>query len=315
MEPVITRMNMPPLKERPAWASSTIHPGLAAPWSRPRGMGRQIHRVGAVLWRAVKKFLWIDAAQWAGAFAFNAFFALFPVMILFVTIASSFIGRDRAATEIIAYVESYVPLSGEMQHQIFDAIAGVIKAREQAGVIALLMLVWVALQLFTTLICAINRAWGVEVHNWWRLPMKSLVMLGIPAGAVLLGIAVPVLMRITKGWLFPVDDFSAWVYGMGSSFFPWLVVFFGLSLFYKLAPRRPTRFGEVWTGALCATLLLRASESLFVIYLKDFATLNAVYGTFGGIMALLLWIYLSGCIFIFGACLCASQAESARKAG
>ena len=86
------------------------------------------------------------------------------------------------------------------------------------------------------------------------------------------------------------------------------MVFFGLSLFYRLAPRRPTRFAEVWAAALCATVLLRAGESLFVIYLKNFATLNAVYGAFGGIMALLLWIYLSGCVFIFGACLCAGQA-------
>jgi len=65
----------------------------------------------------------------------------------------------------------------------------------------------------------------------------------------------------------------------------------------------------VWAAALCATVLLQAAESLFVIYLKNFATLNAVYGAFGGIMALLLWIYLSGCIFICGACLCAAQAE------
>ena len=50
--------------------------------------------------------------------------------------------------------------------------------------------------------------------------------------------------------------------------------------------------------------------NLFVIYLGHFATLNAVYGAFGGIMALLLWIYLSGCVFIFGACLCAGQAEA-----
>ena len=87
------------------------------------------------------------------------------------------------------------------------------------------------------------------------------------------------------------------------------MVFFGLSLFYRLAPRRPTRFAEVWAAALCATILLRVGESLFVIYLQDFATLNAVYGAFGGIMAMLLWIYLSGCVFIFGACLCAGQAE------
>jgi Ca2+-transporting ATPase len=46
-----------------------------------------------------------------------------------------------------------------------------------------------------------------------------------------------------------------------------------------------------------------------VIYLKNFATLNAVYGAFGGTMALLLWIYLSGCIIIFGACLCAARTE------
>jgi Ca2+-transporting ATPase len=54
---------------------------------------------------------------------------------------------------------------------------------------------------------------------------------------------------------------------------------------------------------------MQAAESLFEIYLKNFATLNAVYGAFGGIMALQLWIYLSGCIFIFGACLCGVQVE------
>ena len=127
--------------------------------------------------------------------------------------------------------------------------------------------------------------------------------------SVLLAVAVPVLAKMAKDWLFPVHDFSSWVYALGSFFIPLLVVFLSLSLFYRLAPRRPTRFAEVWFAALCATALLQAAESLFVIYLKNFATLNAVYGAFGGIMALLLWIYLSGCIFIFGACLCAAQAE------
>jgi Ca2+-transporting ATPase len=90
---------------------------------------------------------------------------------------------------------------------------------------------------------------------------------------------------------------------------PLLAVFIGLSLFYRLAPRPPTRLAQVWAAALCATVLLRVAESLFVIYIKNFATLNAVYGAFGGMMALLLWIYFSGCILIFGACLCAAQAE------
>ena len=276
----------------------------------PSRLGLETRRVWVILCLAVKKFLRIDGAHWAGAFAFNAFFSLFPLMVLLVSIASSFVDRNRAGKEVIAYMEGYVPINGEMQRQIFHTIAGVIKARQQASAVVCLILVWAALQCFTTLICATNRAWGTTVYNWWRLPLKSLVLLGITAGALLLGMAVPVLMKMANGWLFPVHDFRSWVYGLGSFFIPLLVVFFSLSLFYRLAPRRPTRFAEVWAAALCATVLLRAGESLFVIYLKDFATLNAVYGALGGIMALLLWIYLSGCVFIFGACLCAGQAEA-----
>ena len=275
----------------------------------PSRLNQKTCRVWAILCLAINKFLRIDGAQWAGAFAFNAFFSLFPLIVLFVTFASAFIDRDRTGKEIIAYMESYVPIRGEMQSYIFDTIAGVVKARGQVGVVAFLILVWVALQCFATLICATNRAWGTVMHNWRRLPLKSLMLLGITVGAVLLGMAVPVLMRMAEGWLFPVPDFHSWVYGLGSFFIPLLVVFFGLSLFYRLAPRRPTQFAQVWAAALCATVLLQAAESLFVVYLKNFATLNAVYGAFGGIMALLLWIYLSGCIFIFGACLCAAQAE------
>lgn len=263
----------------------------------------------AILRLAVNKFLKIDGGQWAGAFAFNAFFSLFPLMILIVTIASFTVDQASAGKEVVAYIEGYVPLSLEMQRYIFDTIAGVINAREQAGVVALLLLLWTAVQCFTTLICATNNAWGTEVSNWWRLPLKSLALLGIMVGAILLGITAPVLMSTAKNLLFPLYDFHSWMYWLGSLFVPSLVLFFGLSMFYMLAPRQSRRFAEVWFAALCVTVLLRANETLFVVYLNDFATFNAVYGAFGGIMALLLWIYISGYFFIFGACLSASQTE------
>ena len=268
-----------------------------------------IRRAWTVLGFAGKKFADIGGIQLAGAFAFNAFFSLFPLMILLVTVVSTFVDRDIAGREVIAAMEGYVPISGEMQQYIFSAIAGVINTRDKASTVASLALAWTALQCFATLIVATNRAWGSTAHNWWRLPLKSLVLLGSTVGAVLLGMAVPVLMRVTKSWLFPLYEYRTWVYGLFSYILPSVVVFSGLVLFYRFAPSRPTRFVEVWAAALCATVLLRAGENLFIVYLKDYATLNAVYGTFGGIMALLLWIYLSGAVFIFGACLCAGQAE------
>jgi YihY family inner membrane protein len=259
---------------------------------------------------AAKKFSRIDGAQWAAAFAHYAFFSLFPLIVLLIAIASVFIGRARAGTEIIANIETYIPIGGERQSYIFDTIAGVAKARGKAGVVAFLMLGWAAMGFFATLIRATNRAWGAEAHRWWRLPLKSLALLVIMVSAVVLGIAVPLLAKIAEDWLVPVSDFGSWVYALGRLFVPLLAVFLSLSYFYRLAPRRTTSFAEVWVAALCATALLRVAESLFAIYLKHFATLNAVYGAFGGIRALLLWIYLSGCIFIFGACLCAAQAET-----
>lgn len=257
---------------------------------------------------ATTKFFQIDGAQWAGSFAFHAFFSLFPLMVLLVTIVTIFVDQERAATEIIAYAETYVPIGGNMQGYIFDTIAGVINARAKAGAAAFFILNWVTLQLFTTLISATNRAWGVAPYSWWQRPLKSLLLLWITAGVVLLSTGALILVQMANDWLL----FRAGVYVLGSSFIPLLVVFFGLSLFYRLAPRQPTRFSEVWAAALCTTVLLLVAEGLFVIYLKHFATLNAVYGAFGGIMALLLWIYLSGIIFIFGACLCAAQAEQKR---
>ncbi|OGJ84781.1 MAG: hypothetical protein A2268_11670 [Candidatus Raymondbacteria bacterium RifOxyA12_full_50_37] len=267
-------------------------------------------RIWAILSFAIKRFIRIDGDQWAGAFAFNAFFSLFPLMILLAAFASRFIDQDRAGKEVITYVESYTPISGDMQEHISGVIAGVIKARVQASVVAFIILIWVVLQCFMTLIRATNRAWDMAAErNVWRLPLKGLVMLGVTTGIVFLGLVVPILIQITDNWLFPVAAFH---YGINRSIlflFPLVLMFLGLTLFYRLAPRRPTRFAEVWAAALFATVLLRTGESLFVIYLKSFATFNAMYGTFGGIMALLLWIYISGCIFIFGACVCAVQAS------
>jgi len=302
-------VNDPSLKQASIVDPSTTPPPPAAALRRLGRFCQDTRHVWAVLCVAVRRFSQIDGAQWAGAFAFNAFFSLFPLCVLFLTLASVFIDRDQAGKEINAFMESYVPMSDSLQSDISDTIAGVVNMRRQAGVVSFLILVWTAIQCFTTLICATNLAWGTAVSNWWRLPLKSLVLLGITAGTILLGMAVPVLIRLAKGWLFTESDFNPWVYALGGFFVPMLVMFFTLSLFYRLAPRQPKHFAQVWAAALCATVLLQAAEGLFEIYIRNFATSNIAYGAFGGIMALLLWIYISGCIFIFGACLCSAQAD------
>jgi len=163
----------------------------------------------------------------------------------------------------------------------FNAIAGVVKARKHAGAIAFLILVWVALKCFTTLICATNRAWGISDYNWWRLPLKSLVLLGITVGAVLLGMVGPALVRMSKyGSLQKI--ISSWVYALGSFFIPLLFVFFGLSLFL---PARSTSTYTVYrsldSGTVCNCSLAGRRKSIRNLS-ENFTTLNVVFGTIGG---------------------------------
>ena len=136
---------------------------------------------------------------------------------------------------------------------------------------ACLILVWAALQCFTTLICATNRAWNTAVHNWWRLPLKSMLILGITAGAVLLGMAVPVLMGMAEDWLCTVYNVGSWVYGIGGFVIPWWRRF-SVCAHFTGSLRNGPRGLPTWGAALCVTVLLRSGESLFVVYLRDYAT-------------------------------------------
>jgi YihY family inner membrane protein len=258
---------------------------------------------------AVKRFQSIDGAQRAAAFAYYALFSLPSMLVLLVTIGSFFVDRDLAAREVIGYVENYLPLDAEGRDRIFSTVVDMVQVRGLAGAVALLVLLWSSLQVFTALIRATNRAWDVEPQNWWRMPLKGLALLGITAGALALGISVPLAADVMRTWARSASGHSSWVYVSLTTGVPLLVEFYGLSLFYRLALRRPTRFSEVWVAALTVTLTLRGLQSLFGIYLANFGSYNPVYGTFGAIVALLLWTYVAGWVIILGSCLSAAQAE------
>lgn len=267
-------------------------------------------RAWARLRRAWDVFSAIDGTQWAGALAYSAFASLFPMMLLFITAASFFIDRDRAGATIVGFVQSYVPMSAEMQRLVLEAVAGMVEARGRAGAAALIVLIWTSSRCFSTLVQATNRAWGIAADDWWRLPLRSLALLAAMAAAAPVAMTFSTLIRIGERFV------PAWLFRAETLLLPAAIELFSLVLFYRFAPRRRTRFGEVWSAALAATLFLRAAENAFVLYLSGVADSNAVYGVFGDVMALLLWIYLSGCVFIFGACLCAARgAEAAALRG
>jgi Ca2+-transporting ATPase len=141
-------------------------------------------------------------------------------------------------------------------------------------------------------------------------------MVGILIPAMLVGVLAPAVLRAVENGIWQLNI----PFGMGliTSLFelvrlllPTAVLFCGFSAFYKLAPRRPTAFKEVWPGALLVAISIQVLQFFFILYARNIAgnKFNAVYGAFGSVIALLMWIYLSGSVVIFGACFCAVRAE------
>ena len=81
------------------------------------------------------------------------------------------------------------------------------------------------------------------------------------------------------------------------------------AVLYYVAPNRPQQWKNVWPGAFVATSLWLAVTIIFAWYVRNLANYNVMYGSIGGVIALIVWMYLLAAIALFG---CEFNAETER---
>ncbi len=264
-------------------------------------------------WRAIKlawaRWAEVDGDQRSAAFAYYLLLSILPLTILLVTAGSLFVERDVAMQALLKLGNRHTVLTVEQEQSAIETIHEMLEARGTITLAAFPLLIWGALKFLRTLIRTTNRIWQSRSYDWLRLPLKSLGLLGITVSAVFIGILLPWWVQLAQMWLTHHLDFPLWAFALLFHLIPWLVLFYGMLMMYRLAPSRPTKFSEVWLGALGATILIKLCERLFLIYSAHFAQFNVLYGALGGIVVFLLWLYLTSCAGVFGICFCAAQAE------
>lgn len=278
---------------------------------------RWFRRCGAIVWRALVKYDETDGEQRAASFAYYAFFALFPLVVLIITVSAMFVPDQALATEAItAQVKERLPVDPDLADRVIRTIQGVVASRTKASLIAFAILTWSAIRFFQALVHGVNKAWGTKDYSWWRLPIKNFAMVGILASALLLGTFAPAVLNNVQyfywkhSWEVGLDFlFVNHVFNALRFLLPPVVLFYGFVMFYKFAPRRRTTFREVWMAALVVTIGMDVLQRIFLLYTRSVTNFNAIYGTFGSVVALLMWIYLTGTLIIFGGCLAAAQYE------
>lgn len=274
-----------------------------------------------ILFDTMERFGRISASQLAAAFSYYAFFSIFPFIALLLWIGSLFF----SPSQVTETINEYFPMGGDTSELVWRGVESLEKAHGTLNLAFIGVFLWASLKFFQSLVHGVNNAWCEEHLPWWQLPLKNLIMVLTVASALILGVLAPLLLQIGRNILIAAQDllklhFPEFDLSGVLPFMEWArlilassVLFYAISVLYLLAPRMRVKFRQVWLAALVVSILLQIMQVFFVNYLPQFVRYNAIYGTMGGVMFLLLWIYLTGVVILAGACWCASAAQHSLK--
>jgi membrane protein len=256
-----------------------------------------------VLVQAVQNYIRHQSANQAGSVAFSSALAMFP-LLLFVSAAAGFVGQPGAAAELASRVMEYAPpaVADALRPVIDDVLAQRSRALLAIGMIAT---IWTASSGAQAIRTALNKAYGVtQGLSFWKARIKVTLFTVIGTfGTVMVFSSVVILPYV---WTLLEKTF-----GLGAdALWPRTGVRYGLAflvlvmlyaILYGWLPDIPQRLRTVLPGALVGASMWLAAAAILSYALRGAGKLALVYGGFAGLVATLVFLYVSAVTLIFGA--------------
>jgi len=260
-----------------------------------------------ILWRLYERSNDDRLLATSGGVVFFGLLAVFPA----VTALVSSYGLFADPATIGSNLQTLALMLPEGSFQIVqDQIARVLaKGTGALGgtfLFGLALALWSANAGVKAIIDALNVAYEVrETRSFIRLNLLSLALTAGGIAALLLMIAAVVAFplafdRIGLGLGLGLE--GAFILGLARWPLLFIVLLVALSVLYRFGPDRPAARWE-WTGAgtLAAAVLWIAGSATLSWYLSNFGNYNATYGSLGAAIGLMVWMWMSATIVLFGA--------------
>lgn len=278
-------------------------------------------------WREFFRRLWEELqedaiTECAAQLAFYFIFALFPFLFFLVTLAAYLPFAPQAVDAMLARLGPIMP-SEALQVVRGHLEALVTDSQPRLITLGLLVALWSASRGVDALRRALNLAYDVpEYRPLWKTQGLAILMTVAGSLCIPLAFALFLLGGQLGEWiarhLHVLDAYhSAWTW-LRWPFTAGLVMLV-LALCYWRLPAVRHRYQFLSPGAVLASVLWLVSTWGFTQYVEHFGHYNVTYGSIGGAVVLLLWLYVTGLIFILGgevnAVLEQAEAEAARAEG
>jgi membrane protein len=181
-----------------------------------------------------------------------------------------------------------------------------IRARGPVSAIALVGLIWSASTIFYTLTQTLNGIWGNKRrrHVWKRRGLAILCVLAFVGPALFLASFAGSMVANLRTWL------PNQIIPLGGALSLAAAILLDVALFmvlYIMLPHGASTWHEILPGAMGAGLLWELAKKAFLFFISTYISFsNLVYSSVAAIIAFLVWAYVSGLIFLFGAFLSVS---------
>ncbi|NBD26232.1 YihY/virulence factor BrkB family protein [Paenibacillus glycinis] len=242
-----------------------------------------------------------DDVQAMGAqLTYYLILSFFPFLIFIIAVLSF---ADLTVNDVIDRIRPVMPqLSTET---IADAFEEIQSSRSGSLLsIGLLVTIWSASSGVSAIMKALNKAYDVEESRpFWKVKAYSLLFTVVLALVIVFSLVMLIFGRIIGDMLYKETrlpgNFDA-LWSVAQFVLPIAVMAVLFVALYRYAPNLRLRFREVLPGALFATFGWIATSLAFSFYVNNFGSYSKTYGSIGGIIVLLTWLYLSSIIIVMG---------------
>jgi len=271
-------------------------------------MKTPIQKIFTVIKTSFKDWLAKDPFRESAVIAYYAIFSLPGLLVVIMTLAGYFFGREAVNNQVAAQFTS--TMGAETAKQIQDMIVQASKLRNSlvATVIGIITILIGATGVFAEFQIALNNIWEVKldttksgIWNIIRVRLFSFGLIVSIAFLLIVSLVISALISAFGDWL--TGHFSdsflliLQVLNIGLSFFILSILF---ALMFKFLPDAKIKWKHVWIGSFVTTFLFEIGKFALGFYFGK-ANPGTGYGAAGSVILIMLWVTYSSMIVLYGA--------------
>lgn len=259
----------------------------------------------AILKRTIKQFSDDKLSRWAAALTYFSVLSLFPMLLALISVLG-LIGQS-ATGPLLSNVESLAPgPAREILTNVLSNLQSGGGGSTVAFVVGLAAAIWAASAYIAAFMDASNVVWDAPEGRplWKKIPVRLGITIVLLIMLTATGLAVvftgPLAHRI--GDVVGVGGAALTIWGIAKWPVLALIVSFMISLLFWAAPNvKQPGFPWVTPGGLLAVVLWLAASGLFALYVSNFGSYNETYGSLGGVIVFLIWLWITNIVILLGA--------------